>query len=91
VIRAKNRVFQQYSSIRDVAQMSQCANTGHSTKAGRTGQIDPELPFKIDPMKGREAPESGRWLKVLAARNHVRAVNGGADSPRRQLKLLLRD
>jgi hypothetical protein len=25
----------------------------------RTGQVDPLLPFKIDPVNGREAPESG--------------------------------
>jgi len=35
------------------------ANTGRSLTARRTGQVDPELPYRIDPMKGREARESG--------------------------------
>ena len=31
------------------------------------GQIDPLLPFEIDPVNGREAPESGLRLKAPAA------------------------
>jgi hypothetical protein len=31
----------------------ECANTGHSPRPWRMGQIDPLMPFKIDPMNGR--------------------------------------
>jgi hypothetical protein len=40
------------------------ANTGHSPRTCRTGQIDPLLPFHIGPMNGREALEGGRRLKT---------------------------
>ena len=40
----------------------ECANSGHSATACRTGQIDPLLPFKIDRMNRREARESGLFL-----------------------------
>jgi hypothetical protein len=33
----------------------------------RTGQIDPELPFEVGPMNGREARGSGLWPKALVA------------------------
>jgi hypothetical protein len=39
---------------------------------GRTAGIDPLLPFKIDPAKGREAPESGLWLKASVAPSPMR-------------------
>ena len=38
------------------------ANSCRSATAWPTGQIDPLLPFKIDPMNGREAPENGHRL-----------------------------
>jgi hypothetical protein len=38
-----------------------CANTGRSPRVGRTGQIDPLLPFNVGLMNGREARESGVW------------------------------
>jgi hypothetical protein len=41
-----------------------CAHSGHCVTARRTGQIDPLLPFKICPENGREALESGLWLKA---------------------------
>jgi uncharacterized protein YbjT (DUF2867 family) len=37
---------------------------GTHRSAGQTVGIDPLLPFKIDPMNGREARESGLRLKV---------------------------
>jgi hypothetical protein len=36
------------------------ANTGHSAPASRTDQVNPESPFKIDPLDGQYAPESDR-------------------------------
>ena len=47
------------------------ANTGHSPKAGRTGQVDPLLPYKIGPMNGREGRGSG--LRLRAVDEGVRA------------------
>jgi hypothetical protein len=35
------------------------ANSGHSPTAQRMGQLDPFLPFTIDPMNGRKALKSG--------------------------------
>jgi NaMN:DMB phosphoribosyltransferase len=40
------------------------ANSGHSARTQRTGQIDPLLPFKIRRGNGSEALESGLWLKA---------------------------
>jgi hypothetical protein len=40
-------------------QWQECANSGHTPTSRRMGQIDPELPFEIGPMNGREARESG--------------------------------
>jgi hypothetical protein len=40
------------------------ANSGHSQTVRRTGQVDPERPFKIGPMNGRHARESGLWPKA---------------------------
>ena len=39
-------------------------NSGRSPAAWPTGHIDPLLPFKIGPMNGREARESGLRLKA---------------------------
>jgi hypothetical protein len=44
-----------------------CANTGHCPRARRVSQIDPLLPFKIGPVNGREAPESGLPLTASVA------------------------
>jgi len=38
----------------------ECAKTGHSPTAWRTGQIDPERPFEVGPTNGRYAPHCGR-------------------------------
>jgi hypothetical protein len=43
------------------------ADTGHSPRLCRTGQIDPEPTLNIGLMKAREAPESGLWLKAWVA------------------------
>jgi hypothetical protein len=37
----------------------ECANSGHSPTAWRMAQYDPLLTFKVGPLNGREAPESG--------------------------------
>jgi hypothetical protein len=50
------------------------ANSAHSAKARRTGQIDPELPFKIGRGNGREARQSGLSVDASCA---------GAALPRR--------
>jgi hypothetical protein len=39
--------------------------------AWRTGQIDPELPFKGDCTNGREARESGRWPNEVLAPERI--------------------
>jgi len=46
----------------------QCAHSGRSQTARRTSQIDPFLPFKIDPMDGRDAPAA-----VIPQRKPIRA------------------
>ena len=43
-----------------------CANTSHYPRAPRMGQMDPEVPFVIGPMNGREARESGLRPKAEA-------------------------
>ncbi len=52
----------------------QCANSGRSATARPTGQIDPLPIFKIGPMNGREARESGLRLKP-SVRCPYRAVD----------------
>jgi hypothetical protein len=37
--------------------------------------LDPELPFKIGPMNGRQARESGLWLKLDCAQTGMRHLN----------------
>ncbi len=44
------------------------AHTGCSRTARRTGQFDPFLPFKVVPMNGRKAQESGRRQKARDAK-----------------------
>jgi hypothetical protein len=41
------------TSIRDILKRLKCANSGHSRTTWRTGKIDPECAFGIEPMKGR--------------------------------------
>jgi hypothetical protein len=53
-----------YVDSRQSLKRLKCANSGHTPAACRTGQIDPLLPFEIDPVNGREAPESGLRLKA---------------------------
>jgi hypothetical protein len=43
------------------------ANCGHWATAWRTGPFDPKATFKVCPLNGREAPESGLWLKAQEA------------------------
>jgi hypothetical protein len=43
------------------------ANSGRSQTVRRTGQVDPELPYEIGPVNGREARESGLRLKASVA------------------------
>jgi hypothetical protein len=42
----------------------ECAKSGHTRTARRTGQNDPLLPSKIGPANGMKARESGRRLKA---------------------------
>ena len=51
----------------------ECANTRGSPAARRTGQVDPLLPFKVGPMNGREARQSGLRLKAVDRTRSVRA------------------
>jgi hypothetical protein len=66
---------QQQRSVRP-----ECASTGRSPMARGTRHIDPLLPFKIGPMDGREARESGlrRWrafdLAFAASADHLCAA-----------------
>jgi hypothetical protein len=45
-------------------QWQECAKSGHTRTAWRTGQIDPLLPSKIGPVNGMEARESEFRLKA---------------------------
>src|ERR1700722_998235 len=51
----------------DAGLRPECANSGRSPPARRTGQVDPLLSFKIGPTNGREARESGLWPKASCA------------------------
>jgi hypothetical protein len=52
-------------------QWQECAKSGHSQTVRRTGQIDPDRPFEISHVKGREVQESDprlrAWIVQLAA------------------------
>jgi hypothetical protein len=48
-----------FTSIRDIPRCLNCANSGHSRTAWRTGQIDPERPFEVSPMNRRYAAQCG--------------------------------
>jgi hypothetical protein len=64
----------------------ECAKSGHTRTAWRTGQIGPLLPSKIGPANGMEARESGLRLKAW------RRTRGGysATAARLPLRLPLR-
>jgi hypothetical protein len=68
----------------------QCANSGHSLTVRRTGEVDPELPFKAGLINGRKARESGLRLKAsVAPRTDIRSTSRVSSEPFRTKDLQL--
>ena len=63
----------------------ECANTGHSAMAYRTGQVDPLLPFKVGRMNEREKAVFGKaWIAavVLERQGAIHSIRFGSEARR---------
>ena len=65
-----------------VPEWRECANTGHSRTARRTGQIDSSLPFPMNRDTGEISPKGrrryGQMRKAASIRDHSDRIDVGS-------------
>ena len=69
--RCRRRSSQHEARRPEFASLTAVADGRRRQQTGFVNGIDPLLPFKIGPVNGREARESGPWLKASVARGAV--------------------
>jgi hypothetical protein len=69
--RCRRRSSQREARRPEFSSLTAVADDRRRQQTGFVNGIDPLLPFKIGPVNGREARESGPWLKASVARGAV--------------------